>query len=636
MRLIDAFFTKFHHKFTLIRSIFLYLDRTIAHNLWKESNSLVKVDQSAIVEMGLEVFKSNLIDFVKQKLFATLLDEIERDRKHASVDFALLKRVIVMLDTLSYYGEFEEFLIQKSELFYQGEFGRELQKCQQLCQSESERDFVGNFLVTADTIYNEEDKRCDLYLKETSRSALKKLVLKCSIECNFNSIISMAFVPFCDSMKTEYLKLMYDLSIKCKGESYLIKAFSSYLKKKIEEMDLESEFINTLLHFKSRADIILDCFSHSESFSIALKDSFEESVNCKGSKPAELLAKFVDEKMKKGSNEDELEVILQKCITLFRFLKGKDTFEAFYDVCFAKRSLLGKSASFDAEASMIAKLRMECGAGYTSKLEGMLKDVDLSKDFLSSFKSTAKFAESSAEIDFGVNVLTTGYWPTFANPALKIPSSWELYEEQFRNYYLSKYSGRKLLWNRSLGNCIVKAHFPKGSKELVVSFVQALILEQFNQNESVTAADIQEATGLENAELCRNLQTLACGKSKVLEKEPKGREIEMSDSFRINEEFTAKLYRVKINTIQLKESVQEEAHTNEQVAQDRQYQIDAAVVRIMKARRQLSHNQLISELFALLQFPCKASDLKKRIESLIEREYIERDKNNSSLYCYVA
>ena len=35
---------------------------------------------------------------------------------------------------------------------------------------------------------------------------------------------------------------------------------------------------------------------------------------------------------------------------------------------------------------MISKLRTECGSSFTSKLEGMFKDVDLSKDIMVSFK----------------------------------------------------------------------------------------------------------------------------------------------------------------------------------------------------------------------------------------------------------
>lgn len=78
-------------------------------------------------------------------------------------------------------------------------------------------------------------------------------------------------------------------------------------------------------------------------------------------------------------------------------------------------------------------------------------------------------------------------------------------------------------------------------------------------------------------------------------------------------------------------------------------------------RKTLSHNLLISELYKLLSFPVKVSDhfiatatpctpddshsnpislqpadLKKRIESLIDRDYMEREKDNQNQYNYVA
>ena len=78
----------------------------------------------------------------------------------------------------------------------------------------------------------------------------------------------------------------------------------------------------------------------------------------------------------------------------------------------------------------------------------------------------------------------------------------------------------------------------------------------------------------------------------------------------------------------------------------------------MKTRKTLTHNLLLTELYDQLKFPVKVlkekifliefksnsmrysspkpADLKKRIESLIERDYLERDKENTNLYHYVA
>ena len=81
--------------------------------------------------------------------------------------------------------------------------------------------------------------------------------------------------------------------------------------------------------------------------------------------------------------------------------------------------------------------------------------------------------------------------------------------------------------------------------------------------------------------------------------------MEDGDRFSYNRDFRNSLVRIKINAIQLKETVEEQQDTTERVFQDRQYQVDAAIVRIMKTRKRLSHTLLMSELFEQLKFPVK-------------------------------
>lgn len=59
----------------------------------------------------------------------------------------------------------------------------------------------------------------------------------------------------------------------------------------------------------------------------------------------------------------------------------------------------------------------------------------------------------------------------------------------------------------------------------------------------------------EDGELRRTLQSLACGKARVLAKNPKGKDIEDGDKFICNDDFKHKLFRIKINQIQMKETV---------------------------------------------------------------------------------
>ena len=65
------------------------------------------------------------------------------------------------------------------------------------------------------------------------------------------------------------------------------------------------------------------------------------------------------------------------------------------------------------------------------------------------------------------------------------------------------------------------------------------------------------------------------------------------------------------------------------------HQIDAACIRIMKSRKTMKHQDLMGEIMTQLKFKAVSQDIKRRIESLIEREYMERGDEHGS-YNYLA
>uniref|UniRef100_A0A1B0GHE4 Putative e3 ubiquitin ligase cullin 2 component n=1 Tax=Lutzomyia longipalpis TaxID=7200 RepID=A0A1B0GHE4_LUTLO len=437
------------------------------------------------------------------------------------------------------------------------------------------------------------------------------------------------------------LQLLYSLFSRVKnGTAELCSNFNQYIKKKgrtiVIDPEKDKSLVQDLLDFKDKMDnIVNSCFEHNDKFVNSLREAFEFFINQRANKPAELIAKYVDLKLRAGNKEateEELEQILDKIMVLFRFIHGKDVFEAFYKKDLAKRLLVGKSASVDAEKSMLSKLKQECGGGFTSKLEGMFKDMELSKDINIAFKQhlVGQEKDYNTSIDLTVNILTMGYWPTYPIMDVTMPPQLVALQGLFSKFYLAKHSGRKLQWQPTLGRSSIRA-------QRICRCHSSRHSCCCSQPKDTLAFDeVKTLSNIEDGELRRTLQSLACGKARVITKIPKGREIEDGDKFQFNNEFTNKLFRIKINQIQMKETTEEQKATEERVYQDRQYQIDAAIVRIMKMRKTLSHNLLISELYKQLTFPVKPADLKKRIESLIDRDYMERDKDNQNQYNYVA
>ena len=120
----------------------------------------------------------------------------------------------------------------------------------------------------------------------------------------------------------------------------------------------------------------------------------------------------------------------------------------------------------------------------------------------------------------------------------------------------------------------------------------------------------------DDTELQRTLQSLACARYQVLRKLPKGKDVSTTDSFSINNSFHHPKYRIKINQIQAKETKQENQQTHERVAADRAFETQAAIVRIMKSRKAITHPELVSEVITATKSrgPLDPADIKKNIE----------------------
>jgi len=305
-----------------------------------------------------------------------------------------------------------------------------------------------------------------------------------------------------------------------------------------------------------------------------------------------------------------------------------------------KRLLGQKSQSDEAEKSFISKLKTEFGYQFTTKLEGMFSDMRISRENMESYKNSLQLQSISPPIDLSVQVLTTGYWPINLNVNINVPGELEKACTIFKDFYLNSHTGRRLTWQFNMGTADIRTNGFDKRYELNVSTFQMIILLLFNDAESLTYGEILSATKIPQNEVKKNLLALTVKSKtheKLLTRNPE-KTLDSSTSFTCSPDFKSKLLKVKIVPVVLKESKEQVKETQEKVDEERKWQLDATIVRIMKARKVLEHRDLVVEVTKQLQqrFMPAPDLIKKRIESLIEREYLQRDEQSRSKYNYLA
>jgi len=312
----------------------------------------------------------------------------------------------------------------------------------------------------------------------------------------------------------------------------------------------------------------------------------------------------------------------------------------FYSILLSKRLINGL---FDRsnEMIMLGKLKQVCAYEKIYKLQRMFYDLDLSEELNVQFNEMSSTTNSEITPNNNVTfqVLTSGSWPMFyVAPNLITPAPIERALEMFSEFYnTKKYSGRRLTWLHSISRGVVQAHMPNSvsSHDLHVTGMQLSVLLMYNDSNVLSVDSIMQGTKMSEEEVTSVAQSLC--KASLLVAESSNDQV---TQYSINMKFTSKLKKLPVYAYMvLNMNEQESAKAHKQIGDDRKYTIQAAIVRIMKARKVMQFNDLVVQVIQQIQqqhFRPSSSDVKRCIDGLIEQEFLERDAHVLNQLKYVS
>ncbi len=343
----------------------------------------------SIYDLALIQYRDHIFhnEVIKPKILAGICDLIDLDRRQELGDHKFLREAIAMLHELAIYTkEFEPMMLAESQKYYDSWTQRE----------SSEQDLAG-YAAQCHQLIEHELERCDVFsLDETTRRDILTKLEDTLIQQREGLLTETADIwNLLSTHAVNSLEQIYSLLERRRLAVKLRPPFEAFIESQgfsiVYDEARENEMVVRLLEFHQKLEVILKVSFHSnEELGVGLRGAFASFMNkpkrsasawnTDNLKPGEMIAKYVDMLLRGGAKaiptnlmgrngedeepgnldgdeDEEVSKQLGHVLDLFRFVHGKAVFEAFYKKDLARRLLMGRSASADAERIMLERLK---------------------------------------------------------------------------------------------------------------------------------------------------------------------------------------------------------------------------------------------------------------------------------------
>ena len=640
----------------------------VLHNLYhylnSKYNSTVGVfepeeDSHVLIgQLAMNTWKDLLLEEVKGKIQNQLLKEIHTDRTGGSVNASIVCGVINSFAQLDDYKSKVRKIKSKMEI-YRGVFENLfLKETGEFYQQESSKlrgsNDCSNYMKKVISNLDEENLRSRKFLHEYSFDGVSEMCHQRMIVDHLD-FLHEACPDIVAKEQQEDLKMMYKLlCLTPSGIDVLVQEVEKHIKQiatdRVRQLKpsptLPTDFAKALLNVHNKyTSLIAELFDADEKFVAALSRACKAAVNMKPNdrtpcRAPEFLARFCDSLLRKGNKATalsggDIDNHLDDAMILFKLLEDKDIFQRFHAQFLSKRLMHSLSQSMEAEEALIRRLKGACGHEYTFKYYKMLTDITLSGDLNSKFNDSITKGKIKLGVNFSINVLQASAWPmSQVTSPFAIPVVFEKPMQQFELFYSKMFNGRKLTWLHLCGNTEVKLSCLDKPYIVTMGTIQMALLLSFNTQNTLNVQDLQASTKLPPTDLMKQLQTLLDAKL-IVTNGPVSEE----SVFAFNLDYSNRRTKFKLaGSVNKEAQRKEETATRAAVEEERKIVIQAAIVRIMKARKVLEHQALVQEVIGQTHklFTIKVPFIRKCISLLIEKEYIERVPDSPDKYSYIA